>query len=475
VVKVPDVGRVTLVAPVEVSVVAKAPEVANVAAANDNVAAEFVTVTLLIDVAVAAPKVGVVNVGAVNVLFVRVSVPVNVANVPAVGKVTLVAPVEVKVVAKAPEVANVEAARDKVAAEFVTVTLFNDVAVAIPNVGVVKVGAVNVLLVRVSTPARVVKVPDVGRVTLVAPVEVSVVAKAPEVANVAAAKDNVAAEFVTVTLLIDVAVAAPKVGVVNVGAVNVLFVKVSTPARVVKVPAVGRVTLVAPVEVSVVANVPVWARVPAVENVVPEPNDKVAAALVTVRLLIDVAVAAPKVGVVKVGAVKVLFVKVSTPARVAKVPAVGRVTDVAPVDAKVVANAPVCAKVPALENVVPEPNDNVAAEFVTVRLFKDVAVATPNVGVVKVGAVKVLFVKVSTPANVANVPAVGRVTVVVPVATNVCAKAPVCATEPAVESVVPLAKVNVEILVGAVITRLLMRPKKEASEPKKRRPVAEIS
>ena len=56
----------------------------------------------MIDVAVAAPSVGVVNVGAVNVLFVNVSAPVNVAKVPVVGNVTLVAAVEFNVVAKAP-------------------------------------------------------------------------------------------------------------------------------------------------------------------------------------------------------------------------------------------------------------------------------------------------------------------------------------------------------------------------------------
>jgi len=122
---------------------------------------------------------------------------------------------------------------------------------------------------------------------------------------------------------------------------NVLFVRVSTPARVAKVPAVGRVTEVAPVDAKVVAKAPVCASVPAVEKVVPDPNDRVAAAFVTVRLLIEVAVATPNVGVVKVGAVRVLFVRVSTPANVAKVPAVGRVTEVAPVEAKVVANAPV--------------------------------------------------------------------------------------------------------------------------------------
>ena len=43
------------------------------------------------------------------------------------------------------------------------------------------------------------------------------------------------------------------------------------------------------------------------------------------------------------------------------------------------------------------------------------AVATPNVGVVKVGDVNVLFVNVSVPAKVANVPEVGNVRLVDPV------------------------------------------------------------
>src|SRR5574343_136653 len=47
--------------------------------------------------------------GDVNVLLVKVSVPASVANVPVVGKVTLVAPVDVKVVGKAPAVEKASA------------------------------------------------------------------------------------------------------------------------------------------------------------------------------------------------------------------------------------------------------------------------------------------------------------------------------------------------------------------------------
>ena len=56
-------------------------------------------------------------------------------------------------------------------------------------------------------------------------------------------------------------------------------------------------------------------------------------------------------------------------------------------------------------------------EFVpsTVQLLKVPEVGVPRTGVVSVGEVRVLFVRVSEPAKVANVPVVGKVTFVVPV------------------------------------------------------------
>ena len=48
----------------------------------------------------------------------------------------------------------------------------------------------------------------------------------------------------------------------------------------------------------------------------------------------------------------------------------------------------------------------------------------PSAGVVSVGEVRVLLVKVSVPAKVANVPVVGSVTPVVPETVNVVAKDP---------------------------------------------------
>jgi hypothetical protein len=54
----------------------------------------------------------------------------------------------------------------------------------------------------------------------------------------------------------------------------------------------------------------------------------------------------PSIGEVIVGLVRVLFVRVSVPARVARVPVVGRVTDVVAVAVRVVAKAPEVVKFP---------------------------------------------------------------------------------------------------------------------------------
>ena len=78
-----------------------------------------------------------------------------------------------------------------------------------------------------------------------------------------------------------------------------------------------------------------------------------------------------------------LLVNVSIPALVAKVPVVGRVTVVTPVDVKVVEKAPLVTKLLLSANVKVAP----VAGWVKVNLFIDVAVATPNTGVTKVGEV----------------------------------------------------------------------------------------
>ena len=60
--------------------------------------------------------------------------------------------------------------------EFVPSTVQEDSTplAGVPSAGVVRVGEVSVLLVKVSEPAKVAKVPVVGKVTLVVPVRVLV-------------------------------------------------------------------------------------------------------------------------------------------------------------------------------------------------------------------------------------------------------------------------------------------------------------
>lgn len=106
----------------------------------------------------------------------------------------------------------------------VIVTLLTDVAVATPIVGVVRVGDVasTMLPDPVVVLPKAVTVPLVGNVSAVVPETVKVVENAPDVANVdPSARVSVALVVgaVIATLLTDVAVAAPIVGVVSVGEV----------------------------------------------------------------------------------------------------------------------------------------------------------------------------------------------------------------------------------------------------------------
>jgi len=97
-----------------------------------------------------------------------------------------------------------------------------------------KLEAVIVLLLNDSLPAKVARVPVVGSVTLVEPVEVNVILLAPEVANVELlARVNVPVVVVTVKPL------------------TVLFVNASEPANVARVPVVGSVNDVFAVAVNV--------------------------------------------------------------------------------------------------------------------------------------------------------------------------------------------------------------------------------
>jgi len=159
-----------------------------------------------------------VTVGLVNVLLVNVSVPANVVNVPVVGNVTFVVAVAVNVVLNAPEVAKVEPSATvnvELVAGAVIVTLFTDVAVATPNVGVVKVGDV----------ANTSKPEPVSSVTADAKLADDGVAK-----NVATPvpKPETPVDIGSPVQLVNVPeLGVPNTGVVSVGDVSVLLVSVS--------------------------------------------------------------------------------------------------------------------------------------------------------------------------------------------------------------------------------------------------------
>ena len=81
-------------------------------------------------------------------------------------------------------------------------------------------GSSSVLFARLSTPDKVAKVPVVGNVTFVVAVEVRVIANAPDVIRedpFASVRVALVAGAVIVTLFIEVAVATPRIGVINVG------------------------------------------------------------------------------------------------------------------------------------------------------------------------------------------------------------------------------------------------------------------
>jgi hypothetical protein len=155
--------------------------------------------------------------------------------------------------------------------------------------------------------------------------------------------------------------------------------------------------------------------------------------LLKLKLVAD---AAPNIGVTRAGDVA----KTNAPDPVS--------SDITPFNSKEVVAAKadnllaVYATVPPAPNTTDEPSvpvnvrvfetDNVLAlvivktpvEDVIVNPLIEVAVATPNVGVVKAGEVRVLFVRVSEPASVAKVPETGSVIEVAAVAVNVIPKAP---------------------------------------------------
>ena len=184
------------------------------------------------------PNTGAVKVGLVKVLFVKVSVPAKVAKVPdAAGKVMAV---PVPATAGAEMVAVPEVAPEKPIL----------VAVATPKVGVTKVG----LVAKTKAPVPVSSVTAANTLALVG-VAKAVATPVPNPLTPVAIGNPVA--FVKVP---DAGV--PNTGAVNVGLVKVLFVKVSVPAKVAKVPVVGKVTVVAAVLVKVVAKAPEVVKFP---------------------------------------------------------------------------------------------------------------------------------------------------------------------------------------------------------------------
>jgi len=179
---------------------------------------------------------------------------------------------------------------------------------------VVKMGRVRVLLVSASVPARVASVPVVGSVTLVSPVVVKikslagVTVKEPATFKTfpsAIVSVEAVAGAVMVTLLMEVAVAAPKTG-----AVSVLFVRVSEPVKLARVltPA-GKVGVELAVVVRIRLCAGVIVRLALVLIVLPSAIvsvEAVAGAVTVTLLMVEVRMVAPLIA----GEVRVLLVSV---------------------------------------------------------------------------------------------------------------------------------------------------------------------
>jgi hypothetical protein len=129
---------------------------------------------------VRTPEDGVPNAGVISVgLLAKTKAPEPVSSVTAEARFALVGvPKNVATPVPSPET-PVDIGKP---VAFVSVPL-----AGVPRTGAVNMGEVSVLLVSVSVPASVASVPEVGRVSAVVPETVSVVPKAPEIANVLAA------------------------------------------------------------------------------------------------------------------------------------------------------------------------------------------------------------------------------------------------------------------------------------------------
>lgn len=195
--------------------------------------------------------------------------------------------------------------------------------------------------------------------------------------------------------------------------------------------------------VNVVLSVPASVRLLDTARVLPSVSVSVApvAGAVSVILFTVVAVATPRVGVVRTGAVSVLLVRVAVLVAVMTVPLVlGNVIVVPSVPAKV--------SVLLAVRVLPFATVNVPVLVVIVRPLTLVAVATPRVGVVitgavRTGAVSVLLVRVAVDVRPTSVWLVLGNVIVVP---SVPAKVSVLFAV----TVLPFAMVNVPVVVVIV-------------------------